>query len=124
MNNNHRSVYRVRNGFRDTDGTYYQTGTELNLFKDPHVISLEREGRLEEVKEIKPKAIFRDENEMRKAVERGESYPHVRRPSERCPKGYHVVMDHFRKPNGRSSMVLEVEGVYVSEHCAKNPRRR
>ena len=121
MTDNHRGIYRIKKGFKDTDGTYYQTGTEMKLLKDSHVISLEREGKLEE---MKPRDIFRNESETREAMERGEYYPHIRRPSERCPRGYHVVMDHFRKPNGRSSMALEEEGVYVSEHCAKNPRRR
>ena len=124
MSDNHRGLYKIKKGFRDTDGTYYRTGTEIKLLKDPRVKSLVREGKLKEVKEdIRPESTFRNEEEKREAMERGEDYPQIRRPSERCPKGYHIVLDHYRKRNG-SSMALEEEGVYVSEHCAKNPRRR
>ena len=124
MTNNHRGLYRIKKGFRDTDGTYYRSGTEMKLFKDSHVKTLEREGKLKEVKDIRPESTFRNEEEKREAMERGEDYPQLRRPSERCPRGYHIVLDHYRKRNGRSSMALEEEGVYVSEHCAKNPKRR
>ena len=124
MSDNHRGLYKIKKGFRDTDGTYYRTGTEIKLLKDPRVKSLVREGKLKEVKEdIRPESTFRNEEEKREAMERGEDYPQIRRPSERCPKGYHIVLDHYRKRNG-SSMALEEEGVYVSEHCAKNPRKR
>ena len=54
----------------------------------------------------------------------GRAYPHLRHPDERCPKGYHLVLDHFRNRKGESSMVLESDGVYVKEYCAKNPKRR
>ena len=125
MTNNHRGLYRIKKGFRDIDGTYYPSGSEFKFFQDSHVKTLVREGKLKEVKEdVRPESTFRNEEEKREAVERGEDYPQIRRPSERCPKGYHIVLDHYRKRNGRSSMALEEEGVYVSEHCAKNPRRR
>ncbi len=62
---------------------------------------------------------------IRKAEERGEIYPHMRNPEERCPPGYHLVLDHFKNRPGKMSMALEEgQGVYVQEHCAKNPRRR
>ena len=49
----------------------------------------------------------------------------VRNKHERCPPGYHLVFDHFRNRKGNQSMALEIEGegVYVKDHCAKNPRR-
>ena len=124
MTNNHRGLYRIKKGFRDIDGTYYRTGTEMKLFNDSHVKTLVREGKLKEIRDVKPESTFRNEQEKREAIERGEDYPQLRRSSERCPEGYHLVLDHYRKRNGRSSMALEEEGVYVSEHCAKDPERR
>ena len=72
---------------------------------------------------LKPRSVFRDEKETG-PMGKGERFPQIRTPSERCPEGYHMVLDHFRKRRGESSMALEVEGVYVSEHCARNPRKR
>ena len=124
MTNNHRGLYRVNKSFRDMDGTYYPSGSEFKFFQDSHVKTLVREGKLKEIRDVKPESTFRNEQEKREAIERGEDYPQLRRSSERCPKGYHLVLDHYRKRNGRRSMALEEEGVYVSEHCAKDPERR
>ncbi|MHB8559604.1 MAG: hypothetical protein ACYDAP_00335 [Thermoplasmataceae archaeon] len=45
-------------------------------------------------------------------------------PFVRCPNGYHLVIEHYRRRPGKSSMVLEEEGVFVQSHCVKNPKRR
>ena len=41
-----------------------------------------------------------------------------------CPPGYHLVRDHFRNMPHQSSMATEIDGVYIGDYCAKNPRRR
>jgi len=42
----------------------------------------------------------------------------------KCPHGYHLVRDHFRNKRGESSMVLELDGVYIPDYCARNPKMR
>ena len=41
-----------------------------------------------------------------------------------CPPGYHLVRDHFRNMPHESCMATEIDGVYIGDYCAKNPRRR
>lgn len=45
-------------------------------------------------------------------------------PILKCPDGYHLVRDHFRNLPHKSSMATEIEGCYVGDYCAKNPKRR
>lgn len=66
---------------------------------------------------IQPKDVFDTPKEGT-----GRIFPQMRMPEERCPEGCHLVMDHFRSRKGSGSMALEVEGIYVGEYCARNPR--
>jgi len=71
---------------------------------------------------MKPYSLFREENEITDEM-RNRPYPHIRFPEERCPSGYHLVLDHFRNRKGDRSMVLELDGIYVGEHCARDPEK-
>ena len=41
-----------------------------------------------------------------------------------CPRGYHIVEDHFRNRKNQRSMATDIDGIYVAAYCARNPRRR
>ena len=79
----HGSMYRIRKGFRDTDGKYYKRGTELKLLKDSHVKSLVKEGKLEPVQ-----------------------HP----PENSCMGGYHWVKGHTSYRNGQR---INIDGHYA-----------
>ena len=56
--------------------------------------------------------------------ENGDFIPLSQLNRNRCPKGYHLVHEHFRNMPGESSMAQEIDGAFVHEYCAKNPIRR
>ena len=68
---------------------------------------------------IVPKSIFRAKEETEEKERAGDPFPALRRPEERCPEGYVLVLDYFRNYPGKSSMDTSFpgEGVYIPEHC-------
>lgn len=68
---------------------------------------------------IQPKDIF---DAPKEGI--GRIFPQMRMSEERCPEGYHPVMDHFRNHKGSEAMALEVEGIYVEEYCARDPKEK
>ncbi|MEM0133664.1 MAG: hypothetical protein QXU18_00335 [Thermoplasmatales archaeon] len=57
-----------------------------------------------DINKLKPEPVFTGNGEINK---------------HRCPPGYHLVLDYFCNHAHKSSMALEINGVYVGEYCRK-----